>query len=54
MDERDLLLIESNSEISMPNLAPPHAKDLLGIGLQLYSCDAKLTQRFKLHKIYGA
>ena len=34
MDERDLLLIKSNSEISMPNLAPPHAKDLLRIDLQ--------------------
>ena len=34
MDDRDLLLIKSNSEISLPNFAPAHAKDLLRIDLQ--------------------
>ena len=34
LDERDLLLIKSDSEISLPSLAPAHAKDLLRIDLQ--------------------
>ena len=34
LDERDLLLIKSDSEISLPSLAPAHATDLLRIDLQ--------------------
>lgn len=34
LDERDLVLIKSDSEISLPSLAPAHAKDLLRIDLQ--------------------
>ena len=34
INERDLLLIKSNSESSLPNLAPAYAKDLLRIDLQ--------------------
>ena len=34
IDERDLLLIKSNSESSLPNLAPACVKDLLRIDLQ--------------------
>ena len=34
LDERDLLLIRSDSEISLLSLAPTHAKDLLRIDLQ--------------------
>ena len=34
LDERDLLLIKSDSEISLPSLAPAHAKDLLRIDLE--------------------
>ena len=34
LDERDLHLIKSDSEISLPSLAPAHAKDLLRIDLQ--------------------
>ena len=34
LDERDLLLVKSDAEISLPSLAPAHAKDLLRINLQ--------------------
>ena len=34
LDERDLILIKSDSEILLPSLAPAHAKDLLRINLQ--------------------
>ena len=34
IDERDLLLVKSNSESSLPNLEPAYAKDLLRIDLQ--------------------
>ena len=34
LDDRDLLLIKSDSEISLPSLTPAHAKDLLRIDLQ--------------------
>ena len=50
LDERDLLLIKSNSEISLPSLAPTHAKDLLRIDLQYIAAmqnllkDSKFTE----------
>ena len=34
LDKRNLLLVKSDLEISLPSLAPAHAKDLLSINLQ--------------------